>query len=56
MKQLSLTLKIRLICDFFQNMIVTAFLPFIALYLTDMVNQHFSGLFLFGLVMINFPI
>lgn len=40
---------------FFQNIIVTAFLPFIALYLTDMVNQHFSGL-LFGLVMINFPI
>ncbi|MEB2859820.1 MFS transporter [Staphylococcus sp. GCP4] len=56
MKQLSLTLKIRLICDFFQNMIVTAFLPFMALYLTDMVNQHFSGLFLFALVMINFPI
>ncbi|MDU2129945.1 MAG: MFS transporter [Staphylococcus epidermidis] len=56
MKQLSTTLKVRLICDFFQNIIVTAFLPFIALYLTDMVNQHFSGLFLFGLVMINFPI
>lgn len=55
-KQLSTTLKVRLICDFFQNIIVTAFLPFIALYLTDMVNQHFSGLFLFGLVMINFPI
>ncbi|MDU1926522.1 MAG: MFS transporter [Staphylococcus epidermidis] len=49
-------IKVRLICDFFQNIIVTAFLPFIALYLTDMVNQHFSGLFLFGLVMINFPI
>ena len=45
LKQLSLTLKIRLICDFFQNMIVTAFLPFMALYLTDMVNQHFAGLF-----------
>ncbi len=44
-KQLSTTLKVRLICDFFQNIIVTAFLPFIALYLTDMVNQHFSGLF-----------
>ncbi len=41
---------------FFQNIIVTAFLPFIALYLTDMVNQHFAGLFLFALVMINFPI
>ena len=56
LKQLSLTLKIRLICDFFKNMIVTAFLPFMALYLTDMVNQHFAGLFLFALVMINFPI
>ena len=33
-----------------------AFLPFIALYLTDMVNQAFSGIFLFILVLINFPI
>ncbi|MBL7564567.1 MDR family MFS transporter [Staphylococcus saccharolyticus] len=56
MKQLSTTLKVRLICDFFQNIIVTAFLPFIALYLTDMVNQRFAGLFLFILVIINFPI
>lgn len=32
------------------------FLPFIALYLTDMVNQAFSGIFLFILVLINFPI
>ena len=46
LKQLSLTLKIRLICDFFQNMIVTAFLPFMALYLTDMVNQHFQDSFI----------
>ena len=47
-KQLSTTLKVRLICDFFQNIIVTAFLPFIALYLTDMVNQHFSGFFIWA--------
>ena len=32
------------------------FCLFIALYLTDMVNQAFSGVFLFILVLINFPI
>ncbi|ATN03819.1 MDR family MFS transporter [Staphylococcus capitis] len=56
MRKMSITLKVRLICSFFENLIVMAFLPFIALYLTDMVNQAFSGIFLFILVLINFPI
>lgn len=47
MRKMSITLKVRLICSFFENLIVMAFLPFIALYLTDMVNQAFSGIFLF---------
>ncbi|AKL93036.1 MDR family MFS transporter [Staphylococcus capitis] len=56
MRKMSITLKVRLICSFFENLIVMVFLPFIALYLTDMVNQAFSGIFLFILVLINFPI
>ncbi|MFH6858553.1 MDR family MFS transporter [Staphylococcus capitis] len=56
MRKMSITLKVRLICSCFENLIVMVFLPFIALYLTDMVNQAFSGIFLFILVLINFPI
>lgn len=55
MKQLSVTLKVRLISDFFQTIIAIAFLPYIALYLTDMVNQTFSGIFLTILIAINLP-
>ena len=46
-KQLSTTLKVRLICDF-SKYYSHGILPFIALYLTDMVNQHFSGLFIWA--------
>lgn len=56
MKQLSVTLKVRLISDFFQTIIAIAFLPYIALYLTDMVNQAFSGIFLTTLIAVNLPI
>lgn len=56
MKKMSITLKVRLICSFFENLITMAFLPFMALYLSDMVNQTFSGVFLFMLVLLNFPI
>jgi MFS transporter, DHA1 family, multidrug resistance protein B len=55
-KKLNLTLKARLISNFFQETITTAFLPFIALYLTDMVNAVFSGMFLSILVILNLPI
>ncbi|HEC2172913.1 TPA: MFS transporter [Staphylococcus delphini] len=53
---LNVTLKVRLISNFFQMIITTAFLPFIALYLTDMVNAKFSGTFLTILVLLNIPI
>ena len=54
--KLNLTLRIRLISNFFQDIVTTAFLPFIALYLTDMVNAVFSGIFLSSLVILNLPI
>jgi len=55
-RQLNVTLKVRLISNFFQEIVSTAFLPFIALYLTDMVNPVFSGIFLSSLVILNLPI
>jgi len=55
-RQLNVTLKVRLISNFFQEIVSTAFLPFIALYLTDMVNSVFSGIFLSSLVILNLPI
>lgn len=42
---LSLTLKVRLISNFFQEIITTAFLPFMALYLSDMTSTKFAGIF-----------
>ncbi|ARJ51762.1 MDR family MFS transporter [Staphylococcus lutrae] len=54
--KLSITLKVRLISNFFQELITTAFLPFIALYLTDMSNAKIAGTFLTILVLVNFPI
>ncbi|MGG0205710.1 MFS transporter [Bacillus mycoides] len=56
MKNLNLTLKVRLISNFFQEIITTAFLPFIALYLSDLVSVKFSGIFLSILVILNFPV
>ncbi|MDA3752936.1 MFS transporter [Staphylococcus aureus] len=53
---LSLTLKVRLISNFFQEIITTAFLPFMALYLSDMTSTKFAGIFLTLLVLLNFPI
>ncbi|HDJ1875181.1 TPA: MFS transporter [Staphylococcus aureus] len=53
---LSLTLKVRLISNFFQEIITTAFLPFMALYLNDMTSTKFAGIFLTLLVLLNFPI
>ena len=44
---LSLTLKVRLISNFFQEIITTAFLPFMALYLSDMTSTKFAGIFNF---------
>ncbi|MFC4557312.1 MFS transporter [Virgibacillus kekensis] len=49
------TLKIRLISNFFQQLITTAFIPFIALYLNDMMGTKFTGIFLVTLVLINMP-
>lgn len=54
--KISTTLKVRLISNFFQEIITTAFLPFIALYLSDMTNSKFTGIFLTALVLVNFPI
>lgn len=53
---LSVTLRVRIICNFFQELITTAFLPFIALYLSDMTSQTIAGIFLTALVILNFPI
>lgn len=53
---MNVTLKVSLISSFFQSIITTAFLPFIALYLSDMVNARFSGIFLSVLVIITLPI
>ncbi|NHM84598.1 MFS transporter [Staphylococcus aureus] len=56
MKRLSTTLKVRLISNFFQLIITTAFIPFIALYLTDMLNQSIVGIYLVVLVILKFPL
>lgn len=53
---LNTTLKVRLISNFFQIMITTAFMPFIALYLSEMISTRFSGTFLTILVLLNIPI
>ncbi|MCE3338356.1 MFS transporter, partial [Staphylococcus aureus] len=55
MKRLSTTLKVRLISNFLQLIITTAFIPFIALYLTDMLNQSIVGIYLVVLVILKFP-
>ena len=36
--------------------ITTAFIPFIALYLTDMLNQSIVGIYLVVLVILKFPL
>ncbi|MCS5348532.1 MFS transporter [Staphylococcus aureus] len=56
MKRLSTTLKVRLISNFLQLIITTAFIPFIALYLTDMLSQSIVGVYLVGLVVLKFPL
>ncbi|WP_109183141.1 MDR family MFS transporter [Staphylococcus aureus] len=56
MKRLSTTLKVRLISIFLQLIITTAFIPFIALYLTDMLNQSIVGIYLVVLVILKFPL
>ncbi|MBS3600831.1 MFS transporter [Staphylococcus aureus] len=56
MKRLSTTLKVRLISNFLQLIITTAFIPFIALYLTDMLNQSIVGIYLVVLVILKFPL
>ncbi|WP_445815308.1 MDR family MFS transporter [Staphylococcus aureus] len=56
MKSLSTTLKVRLISNFLQLIITTAFIPFIALYLTDMLSQSIVGIYLVGLVVLKFPL
>lgn len=56
MKRLSTTLKVRLISNFLQLIITTAFIPFIALYLTDMLSQSIVGIYLVGLVILKFPL
>ncbi len=56
MKRLSMTLKVRLISNFLQLIITTAFIPFIALYLTDMLSQSIVGIYLVVLVILKFPL
>ena len=53
---LNTTLKVRLVSNFFQQIITTAFLPFIALYLNEMISTQFSGIYLTILVVINVPL
>ncbi|MEJ7542249.1 MDR family MFS transporter [Staphylococcus intermedius] len=55
-QKLSITLRVRLISNFFQELITMAFLPFIALYLSDLANPKFAGIFLTLLVIANFPV
>ncbi|PCF46426.1 MFS transporter [Staphylococcus delphini] len=54
--KISITLRVRLISNFFQEFITMAFLPFIALYLSDLANPKFAGIFLTLLVVANFPV
>ena len=56
LKTINVTLRVRLISNFFQLIITTAFLPFTALYLNEMVNAKFSGIFLSILIILNIPI
>lgn len=55
-QKLSITLRVRLISNFFQEFITMAFLPFIALYLSDLANPKFAGIFLTLLVVANFSV
>ena len=52
--QLSKTLKARMLCDFLLTLSSTAILPFMALYLTTMVNAVFAGIFLMTTVIVGF--
>ena len=54
LNQLSRTLKARMLCDFFFFFSSSAILPFIALYLTTMINAVFAGIFLMATVIIGF--
>ncbi|WP_202599211.1 hypothetical protein [Weissella confusa] len=55
-RNLSVTLKVRLISNFFQELITSAFLPCIALYLSDMANPKFAGIFLTLRVVANLTV
>lgn len=50
---LNTTLKVRLISNLFQEIIFTGTMPFVALYLTDMISVKFSGIFLTLTVIIS---
>ncbi len=51
--KLNTTLKVRLISNLVQEIIFTGTMPFVALYLTDMVSVKFSGIFLTLTVVIS---
>lgn len=53
-KQLSSTLKARIFCDFIFTVTSSAILPFMALYLTTMVNAVFAGTFLITTIIAGF--
>nr|WP_240626579.1 MFS transporter [Staphylococcus carnosus] len=54
LNQLSRTIKARMLCDFLLTLSSSAILPFIALYLTTMINAVFAGIFLMATVIIGF--
>lgn len=51
--KLNTTLKVRLVSNLFQEIIFTGTMPFVALYLTDMISVKFSGIFLTVAVVIS---
>lgn len=53
-QQFSTTLKARIICDFIFSLTSSAILPFMALYLTTMVNEVFAGTFLIVTIVVGF--
>lgn len=52
-KDLNNILKVRLISDFFSELVVTGTMPFMALYLSDIFNTMIAGIFLTSCVILN---
>lgn len=51
--KLNTTLKLRLITVFFQGIVMSSTLPFIALYLSSIIGEKYTGIFLSSVVIIN---